>query len=92
MFHVERRVLGPWTPDGGRATVGGSPAREPWAGPARGGAVARKTIDCRKVPSGTDCTVTISGEEHEVLDLAVAQPWPCTVTPTATTCATGSAG
>ncbi len=32
----------------------------------------RKTIDCRSLPSEIDCTVTISGEEHEVLELAAA--------------------
>jgi hypothetical protein len=34
--------------------------------------VARKTIDGRSLPSGTNCTVTISGEQDEVLGLAVA--------------------
>lgn len=34
--------------------------------------MARKTIDCRSIPSETGCTVTISGEEHEVLELAAA--------------------
>ncbi|MGY1630628.1 DUF1059 domain-containing protein [Geodermatophilus sp. SYSU D01186] len=34
--------------------------------------MARKTIDCRTVPSDYDCTVQISGEEDEVLELAVA--------------------
>lgn len=34
--------------------------------------MARRTIDCRSVPSEIDCTVTISGEEHEVLELAAA--------------------
>lgn len=31
----------------------------------------RKVIDCRKLPSESDCTVTISGKEDEVLPLAV---------------------
>jgi hypothetical protein len=31
----------------------------------------RKVIDCRKLPSETGCTVTISGKEEEVLPLAV---------------------
>ena len=31
----------------------------------------RKVIDCRKLPSETNCTVTISGKEEEVLPLAV---------------------
>lgn len=30
----------------------------------------RKTIDCRRFPSEHQCTVTISGTEEEVLDLA----------------------
>jgi hypothetical protein len=34
--------------------------------------MARKTIDCRALPSERNCTVTISGEEDEVLDLAAA--------------------
>jgi predicted small metal-binding protein len=34
--------------------------------------MARKTIDCRTVPSDYNCTVQISGEEDEVLELAVA--------------------
>jgi predicted small metal-binding protein len=31
----------------------------------------RKVIDCRKLPSETNCTVTISGKEEEVIPLAV---------------------
>ena len=31
----------------------------------------RKFIDCRKHPSQNNCTVTISGQEKEVLPLAV---------------------
>ena len=34
--------------------------------------MARKTIDCRSIPSTSNCTVTISGEEEEVLTLAAA--------------------
>jgi hypothetical protein len=34
--------------------------------------MARKTIDCRSMPSETNCTVTMSGEEDEVLILAAA--------------------
>jgi hypothetical protein len=34
--------------------------------------VARKTIDCRMLPSEKNCTVTVSGEEDEVLEMAVA--------------------
>ncbi|MCV2490741.1 DUF1059 domain-containing protein [Geodermatophilus sp. YIM 151500] len=34
--------------------------------------MARKTIDCRRRPSERGCTVVISGEEDEVLELAVA--------------------
>jgi predicted small metal-binding protein len=33
--------------------------------------MARKTIDCRTMPSESNCTVQISGEEDEVLELAV---------------------
>ena len=34
--------------------------------------MARKTIDCRTMPSESNCTVQIAGEEDEVLELAVA--------------------
>jgi len=34
--------------------------------------VARKTLDCRSMPSDRHCTVVISGEEDEVLELAAA--------------------
>jgi hypothetical protein len=34
--------------------------------------VTRKTIDCRMMPSDSNCTVQISGEEEEVLVLAAA--------------------
>lgn len=34
--------------------------------------MTRKTMDCRTMPSDTNCTVTISGEEDEVLELAAA--------------------
>ncbi len=34
--------------------------------------MARRTIDCRTMPSEIDCSVTISGEEREVLELAAA--------------------
>lgn len=34
--------------------------------------MARKTIDCRSIPSENNCTVLISGEEDEVLELAAA--------------------
>lgn len=34
--------------------------------------MARKMIDCRKVPSEIGCTLTIAGTEEEVLDTAVA--------------------
>jgi predicted small metal-binding protein len=33
--------------------------------------MARKMIDCRQVPNDIGCTLTISGEEEEVLDAAV---------------------
>lgn len=33
--------------------------------------MARKTIDCRTLPSERTCTVQIAGEEDEVLELAV---------------------
>jgi uncharacterized protein DUF1059 len=33
--------------------------------------MARKYIDCRQFPSVGNCSVTISGSEEEVLDLAV---------------------
>ena len=34
--------------------------------------MSRKTIDCRMLPSEKNCTVSISGEEDEVLELAAA--------------------
>jgi Protein of unknown function (DUF1059) len=34
--------------------------------------VARKMIDCRTMPSENSCTVLITGEENEVLELAAA--------------------
>jgi predicted small metal-binding protein len=34
--------------------------------------MARKMIDCRKVPSEVNCTLSIAGTEEEVLDAAVA--------------------
>jgi len=34
--------------------------------------MARKMIDCRKMPSESNCTLTIAGTEDEVLDTAVA--------------------
>jgi predicted small metal-binding protein len=33
--------------------------------------MARKMIDCRTMPSELNCTLTIAGEEDEVLDAAV---------------------
>jgi predicted small metal-binding protein len=33
--------------------------------------MARKMIDCRTMPSEINCTLTIAGEEQEVLDAAV---------------------
>jgi len=33
--------------------------------------MARKMIDCRSMPSDINCTLTIAGEEDEVLDAAV---------------------
>ncbi|SDL90463.1 DUF1059 domain-containing protein [Streptomyces wuyuanensis] len=34
--------------------------------------MTRKVADCRRFPSETDCTLTISGEEDEVLRAATA--------------------
>lgn len=34
--------------------------------------MARKMIDCRKVPNEIGCTLTIAGREDEVLDAAAA--------------------
>ena len=34
--------------------------------------MARKSMDCRTIPGERNCTVQISGEEDEVLELAVA--------------------
>ena len=34
--------------------------------------MARKMLDCRKVPSETNCSLTIAGTEDEVLDAATA--------------------
>jgi predicted small metal-binding protein len=33
--------------------------------------MARKTVDCREIPSESGCTLTISGEEEEVMRAAV---------------------
>ena len=33
--------------------------------------MARKMIDCRSIPSDIACTLTIAGEEDDVLDAAV---------------------
>ena len=33
--------------------------------------MARKMVDCRTMPSEINCTLTIAGEEGEVLDAAV---------------------
>ncbi|MCU1355381.1 MAG: hypothetical protein JWM89_799 [Acidimicrobiales bacterium] len=34
--------------------------------------MARMVADCREMPSDSGCTLTIAGEEGEVLDAAVA--------------------
>jgi predicted small metal-binding protein len=34
--------------------------------------MARKMVDCRKIPSDINCTLTIAGREDEVLDAATA--------------------
>ncbi len=34
--------------------------------------MSRKMIDCRAVPNDVGCTLTIAGQEEEVLDAAVA--------------------
>jgi len=34
--------------------------------------MVRKMVDCRKVPSEMNCSLTIAGTEDEVLDAAVA--------------------
>ena len=34
--------------------------------------MARKMVDCRKVPSEINCTLTIAGNEDELLNAAVA--------------------
>lgn len=34
--------------------------------------MSRMMVDCRKIPSEINCTLTIAGEEDEVLDAAVA--------------------
>jgi predicted small metal-binding protein len=34
--------------------------------------MARKMVDCRTMPSEINCTLTIAGEEEEVLDAATA--------------------
>jgi predicted small metal-binding protein len=38
----------------------------------KGADMARKMIDCGKVPNDINCTLTIAGTEDEVLDAAVA--------------------
>jgi predicted small metal-binding protein len=39
---------------------------------AFGGTMARKVADCRDFPSESGCTLTIAGEEDEVLAAAAA--------------------
>jgi predicted small metal-binding protein len=34
--------------------------------------MARKMVDCRKMPSEIGCTLTIAGQEQELLDAAAA--------------------
>ena len=34
--------------------------------------MARKMLDCRKIPSENNCSLTIAGTEDEVLDTATA--------------------
>jgi predicted small metal-binding protein len=34
--------------------------------------MTRKMVDCRSMPSEIGCTLTIAGEEEELLDAAVA--------------------
>jgi predicted small metal-binding protein len=34
--------------------------------------MSRKMVDCRTMPNDIGCTLTIAGEEEEVLDAAVA--------------------
>jgi Protein of unknown function (DUF1059) len=34
--------------------------------------MARKMIDCRAIPNDIGCTLTIAGEEDDLLDAAVA--------------------
>jgi predicted small metal-binding protein len=34
--------------------------------------MSRKMVDCRKMPSEKNCSLTIAGTENEVLDAAVA--------------------
>jgi predicted small metal-binding protein len=34
--------------------------------------MARKMVDCRKVPNEIGCTLTIAGQEEEVVDAAIA--------------------
>jgi predicted small metal-binding protein len=33
--------------------------------------MSRKMVDCRSIPNDIGCTLTIAGEEEEVLDAAV---------------------
>ncbi len=33
--------------------------------------MARKTVDCRAIPNEVGCTLTMSGEEEELLEAAV---------------------
>lgn len=39
---------------------------------ARKDGMARKMVDCRKVPNEIGCTLTIAGKEDEVVEAAVA--------------------
>jgi hypothetical protein len=39
--------------------------------PVQGASVSRKVADCRAFPNEAGCTLTISGQEEEVLDAAL---------------------
>lgn len=53
------------------AGAGGSHAEPVMTGERKVIMASRKVADCRRFPSEKGCTVTISGTESEVLDLAV---------------------
>jgi predicted small metal-binding protein len=69
-YGPERRALGTVEPDPSRS--GTREGRSLGRTNRKEAVMARKMIDCRRVPNEIECTLTIAGQEDEVLDAAVA--------------------